>query len=172
MKQELLKEIEELEPIVSDYSLMKHLWSDDAAEEAMAKLSRLVRQTKMLLGLQEVKDILHSSDPIFNKRGFGADGGALVKVRPCAEEYGNKTYVGFLIGEVPLGAGFKKVDENTIQISYGSYNPAIFIPETGSVVLGAGSWWGVIKSEEDLRQISDDDISNVWYVKLLNNLKK
>ena len=37
---------------------------------------------------------------------------------------------------------------------------------------GAKSWWGVIKSIEEIKDITDDDISNVWYVKLAKALKE
>jgi len=33
--------------------------------------------------------------------------GAMVSVRPCNEKYGNKTYIGFYLGELPLSTGFR-----------------------------------------------------------------
>jgi hypothetical protein len=48
----------------------------------------------------------------------------------------------------------------------------IFIPEVNEVVWGCGSWWGKIKSEDDLKTITDEDINNVWYVKALNQLEE
>lgn len=46
-------------------------------------------------------------------------------------------------------------------------NPAIFVPELGKIIFGMESWWGRIKSEEELKDITDGDIENVWYVKML-----
>lgn len=42
----------------------------------------------------------------------------------------------------------------------------MFVPELGRIVWGCGSWWHKIKSEDDLRQITDDDIDKVCYVQL------
>lgn len=95
--------------------------------------------------------------------------GALVKVRPCGEEYGNKTYLGFLIGEIALGSSITTIDDK-IQLNFSSYNPAMFVPELKKVIYGAGSWWSEIESEEELKEITNDDIENVWYVKLLQGL--
>jgi len=32
------------------------------------------------------------------------------------------------------------------------------------------SWWDEIRSEEDFKRITDEDIQNVWYVKLMNQM--
>ena len=45
-------------------------------------------------------------------------------------------------------------------------NPAIFVPELGKIIFGMESWWGRIKSEEELKDITDGDIENVWHVKM------
>ncbi|SME48916.1 hypothetical protein BACERE00183_04191 [Bacillus cereus] len=37
------------------------------------------------------------------------------------------------------------------------------------IIYGAGSWWGKINSEEELKEITDADINDVWYVKMLQN---
>jgi len=37
--------------------------------------------------------------------------------------------------------------------------------------MGCGSWWGAIDNEEDLKDITDSDIENVWYVQLLKKIK-
>ena len=62
-------------------------------------------------------------------------------------------------------------DEQMLSIS-NMYNPAIFVPEINEVVFGYESWWSLINSSEDIEDITNDDISNVWYVKMLNNLDK
>ena len=50
-------------------------------------------------------------------------------------------------------------------------NPAIYVPELGKIIFGMESWWGIIESPEELKDISDDDISNTWYVKLLQEMQ-
>lgn len=97
--------------------------------------------------------------------------GKMVAVRPCAEEYGNKTYLGVLLGSVALMQGCSWNEETgTLSIYRAMHNPMIFIPEKNAVVFGCGSWWGLIKDESHLRQISDQDIQNVWYVKAMKEL--
>ena len=49
-------------------------------------------------------------------------------------------------------------------------NPAIYVPVLDKIIWGYGSWWGPIKSEEHLKQITDEDIQNIWYVKALKQL--
>lgn len=38
--------------------------------------------------------------------------------------------------------------------------------------MGYESWWGFIKTVEDFQEITDEDISNVWYVKALKELSE
>lgn len=97
--------------------------------------------------------------------------GSLIKIRPCGEEYGNKTYLGFYLGDLPLSItqSYSK-DTNILKLS--TYNnPAIFIPELKKIIFGCESWWGVIESEKGLEDITDDVINNQWYVKLLKETK-
>lgn len=104
---------------------------------------------------------------------FGGKCGDMVRVRPCAERYGNKTYMGVLLGEIALSIGCSLNEESGIlTVQQQMHNPAIFIPECNSVVYGCGSWWGRIENEEQLRSITDGDINNVWYVKALSQLGK
>lgn len=122
----------------------------------------------------EVKEIKfeNSGNPI-EKPMFGNKAGQLVKVRPCGEKYNDKTFVGFLIGEVPLGQSAKwNAEEGILTIRQSFHNPAIFVPELGEVIYGCSSWWGTIDSEEELKAITDDDIDNVWYVRALKALNK
>lgn len=46
-------------------------------------------------------------------------------------------------------------------------NPAIFVPELNKIVYGCESWWRKIKSIDDFKGISKEDIENTWYIKLL-----
>ena len=96
--------------------------------------------------------------------------GKFVKIRPCADEYDNKTFLGLYLGDLPIGNNIS-YSENTKELSVSfSCNPAIFVFELNKIIYGCQSWWGVIKSEEDLKSISDIDIDNVWYVKALKSL--
>lgn len=102
---------------------------------------------------------------------FGGKCGDFVSVRPCAGEYKDKTYLGVIIGGLSMGAHLRfEKETGTIKVSYGGHNPLIFIPEKSTTVMGCASWWGKIKSEDQLREITDDDISNVWYVQALKKL--
>lgn len=100
------------------------------------------------------------------------DIGKLVRVRPCDEKYQGKTFLGIFLGElpIPMYVNYNK-DEQMLSIS-NMYNPAIFVPEINEVVFGYESWWSLINPDEDIEDITNDDISNVWYVKMLNNLDK
>jgi hypothetical protein len=97
--------------------------------------------------------------------------GDMVMVRPCAEKYEGKTFLGVLLGDIALSMGCQFFpDTGEMKIFRSMYNPAIFIPDCNAVVFGAGSWWGRIESEGQLRQITDNDIANVWYVKALKQI--
>ena len=92
-----------------------------------------------------------------------------VAVRPVDDE---KTYIGILIGEGTLsGGGLYNIENQEIFVSH-ILNPVIFIPDLMRVVSGIESWWSVIKKPEDLKQITDADIQNVWYVKALKSIHK
>ncbi len=100
----------------------------------------------------------------------GAECGDLVSVRPCDAEFKGKTFLGVLLGEFALSqmVSFDK-DTKKLNVSLAMHNPAIFVPSLRRIVWGCGSFWGRIKDESELCQISDDDIANVWYVKALRD---
>ncbi len=96
--------------------------------------------------------------------------GSMVKVRPCADEYEKKTFLGIYIGDISIEFNIAKYTKTNILTIMDIANPAIFVPDLNKVIFGYESWWGYIKSEEELGQITDNDISNVWYVKALQQL--
>jgi hypothetical protein len=102
---------------------------------------------------------------------FGGKCGDFVSVRPVDEKYDKKTYLGVLLGEIATAAtaGFVK-QTGELRVLYGLHNPAIYVPELSTVIFGYESWWGVIESEKQLREITDDDIQNAWYVRALKQL--
>lgn len=95
--------------------------------------------------------------------------GKYCKVRYCKD---NKTYLGLFLGELPMDISISyTIDTKTINAAFRS-NPAIFVFELNKIVFGCESWWGIIKNEEDLKEITDQDIDNIWYVKALKQLNK
>lgn len=116
---------------------------------------------------------IEESPAIKTKVILGGSCGTPVKIRPCGEEYGDKTYFGILLGDVPLSLHASIDPEGTINVSRSMYNPAIFVPELKDIIYGCGSWWGEIENEEELdKLITDDVIENVWYVKMLKGVKE
>lgn len=98
------------------------------------------------------------------------DCGKPVKVRPCGERFGGKTYFGIMLGDVALSISHS-IDGDVVTASHSFYNPAILIPELGEIVYGCESWWGRIESKEELaKSITDETIANAWYVKALQGL--
>lgn len=113
-----------------------------------------------------------------NTEHFSADGlyskriGEIVKVRPCGKEYKGKTFVGILLGDLIVSPHISH-DKKTNELNIGAItNPAIFVPELKKIIYGYESWWGTINNKDDLSDlnISDDDIQNTWYVKLLHEM--
>ena len=98
--------------------------------------------------------------------------GKFVSVRPVDSiDPEEKTYLGLYIGEAAIGKGVKYDESSgklTVFTGYG--NPAIWVFDLNRVVLGCESWWGVIRSEEDLEDITDADIQDIWYVKAMKAL--
>ena len=56
---------------------------------------------------------------------------------------------------------------SVLEASFVMHSPAIWVPDLKRLIFGRGSWWRVLKTPEDLRQITDADIDNVWYVQAL-----
>jgi len=96
--------------------------------------------------------------------------GMLVKIRPCGEEYGGKTYLGIYLGELPIGTFISHHPDTNVLTVSAHRNPGIFVPELKKIIYGCESWWGEIKDVSELKDISDKDIENVWYVQLLKSL--
>lgn len=114
-----------------------------------------------------------SSNPFKCFSFNSAKPGSFVSIRLCEEEYKDKTFLGLYLGDAAVSQSVsynKDTKELTIQPSFG--NPAIFVFELGKVFFGYESWWGEIESEEQLKEITDKDIENVWYVKALKQIQK
>lgn len=167
-KEDLIQEIAKAKVIVGDYNKIGHLFSDDEGKRTLAELNQTLGRIEMIMKASDIKELAHPKNKAIEKPMFG-NKGCLVKIRPCGEEYGNKTYLGFLIGEIAVGSSVTIFDDK-IQLNFSGHNPAIFVPELGKVIYGYESWWGQIKSEDELKQITNEDIDNVWYVKLMRKM--
>lgn len=119
-----------------------------------------------------VQSIAFAEDSVLRQQClFGGKCGDLVAIRPIDEKYAGKTFLGILLGDMAISPGASwNAASATLTLSIGQHNPAIFIPEHNCVVFGYESWWGAIKDEAHLRQITNDDIQNVWYVKALRQM--
>jgi hypothetical protein len=136
--------------------------------------------------LNEMKDWKYSKEITFpveitnitcaKSFNFGCDSvkpGAFVSIRPCDDP---KTYLGVYVGslippfnELPdVGYNIKTKE---LKILPPRTNPAIFVFDLKKIVWGCESWWGAIEDENDLKQISDTDIQNIWYVQVLKSLQ-
>lgn len=92
--------------------------------------------------------------------------GSLVAVRPCGEEYGDKTYLGIYLGELPIQILTSYDPHSGVLTNSTMDNPGIYVPELKKIVYGCGSWWHEVESEEDLKDISEEDIESTWYMKV------
>ena len=112
-------------------------------------------------------------DKVVDERvSFGSNQGDLVTVRPCGKEYNDKMYLGFLLGEISIQPRVCYNKEKKSLSFTHTKNPAIFVPELGKIIYGVESWWSKIHSEDELKDITDYDISNFWYVKLWKSMQE
>ena len=164
MKEELVKKLDEACKALSDFAIFKNLFSDKP-EGTLAKLFQTLRHILTMVKLQEIRDVVTTNKPI-TEGLFGEKTGKMVSIRPCGHEYNNKTFIGFYLGDIATGSSMIVKDDKVV-VDFSGYNPAIFVPELGKIIYGYESWWGVIDSEEDFKKITNENIQNVWYVKLL-----
>lgn len=141
------------------------------AEDVLYNTQKSLRSLNFHLALSLAKGFKHPENKAYNENGISAKCGDLVSIRPCGKEYDNKTYLGFYLGDIALSS-MAEIKDNEVVTNFSLHNPAIFVPELKKVIFGAESWWGKIKSEEDFRKISDEDIKNTWYVKALQQISE
>jgi hypothetical protein len=99
----------------------------------------------------------------------GVKPGTLVMVKPCSDNPGDKTFLGLYLGEFPVDFLWEYEKETKLIHMLPHTNPAMLVPELNRIVWGMESWWGEIESVDQLKQITDEDIENVWYVQLLKS---
>ena len=93
--------------------------------------------------------------------------GCPVCIKPCAEEYKGKSYLGLYLEDLPMMNSIS-YDEEKQSLKVGTvHNPAIYVFALKKIIFGAESWWCKINSPEDVKGISEEEIDNTWYVKLL-----
>jgi len=98
--------------------------------------------------------------------------GKFVSIRPCAENYEGKTFLGLYIGDIALSFGYSISDKGTMEITHGHHNPAIYVFDLKTIIFGCESWWTPIEDEDQLHKITDEDIDNIWYVKALKEISR
>jgi hypothetical protein len=166
IKAELLTDMDELGALLKDYNKFAHLFSSDTGTQTFAKINKLLGKIRWMLEASGVKEVICSEgEPIKTGRA------AFVRVRPCGEEYGDKTYLGILLGDMACGTSMS-VEGDKIKVSWASYNPAIFIPGLKKIVFGYESWWSEIDNPDELKDISDDDIDKTWYVQMFKEMAR
>lgn len=138
-----------------------HTCTEEECEKCKKYDSRYIEYPLTIKGIE--------NRPI-EKCGFGHTVGCLVAVRPCGEEYGEKTYLGIYLGELPIQIVTSYDPTTGVLTNSTMQNPGIFVPELREIVYGCGSWWREIKSVDELKAITDADIENTWYVQLLQNM--
>lgn len=102
--------------------------------------------------------------------GLGHECGELCEIKPCGEEYEGKSYLGIYLGELPIYISTSFDGKTGILKNRTHNNPAIFVPELKKIVYGCESWWRAIEAIEDFKGISQEEIENTWYVKLLKSM--
>lgn len=141
-------------------------------QEEVSKVLELQKDLSSVIFSLKAKDMALSEATFLEllKEGWHVKTGDLVKIRPIGDWAEGKTYLGFYLGDAATSAGLK-MEDDVIKCYIGARNPAIFIPEVKKIVYGYESWWGRIKSTDEVKEITDDDIDNIWYVKALKALK-
>lgn len=94
--------------------------------------------------------------------------GIPVKIRPCGKEYEEKTYLGMYLGDQPWANRVSYNDESKVLTVKAATNPAIYVFSLHKIIYGAESWWSPIKDPEEMKDITDKEINNTWYMQLLN----
>lgn len=98
--------------------------------------------------------------------------GRFVRIRPCAKEHKGKTYLGLFLGDLP-GGPFISYNENTKALTVKPFcNPAIYVFDLKKIIFGMESWWSVVESEDDFKDITTETINDQWYIKAIKSLSE
>lgn len=106
----------------------------------------------------ETEDLLEKD---FHSRGSGS----LVRVRPCDPKYRGETFLGLMLGDLPMRATVRW-DEDAGKLTIGAFhNPAILLLDTREVVWGCESWWSEIDDPAEIGDITDAQIAGQPYMR-------
>lgn len=94
--------------------------------------------------------------------------GTLVTIRPANDE---ATYMGVYLGDLPMMLTTSLNETSHILTVSAVPNPAFWVFGLERIVFGAESWWQKVKTPDDLKAITDADIQNQFYVKLLKDME-
>lgn len=150
---------------------------NDALFELLDALGKAIKETEEKYIFEnkfnfpmEIKGIKKSYNFISEDLKYKT--GSLVEARPCGEEYQEKTYIGIFLGNLGID-NICRLNKETKELEIIPHtNPAIFVPELKKIVFGCESWWRKIDSMDEAKDITDEDIENQWYVKLLKGMKE
>lgn len=168
-QESILNKIEDVLELTKDFNKLVHLYSQDDGIRSLANMRAALLHIKAGYSIFKAKKVGFPAGRPF-KPCAGHKNGEMVAVRPCGERFGDKTFLGYLLGELALSSSIK-IEDDSLICEWSFFNPAIFIPETGDIVMGCESWWKTIKSLEDMKQITDLDVNSTWYVVALKALE-
>lgn len=169
--EELKQQLQHFLDITEDFSGFRSLFSENSAEKSIAQMRQTIRQIQAFVAISEFKEVE------FRGRGEAITPsertGSFVRVKPVGDRFEGRTFLGIYLGDVAVAPSLAiNQEEKLIAPEWGRRNPGILIPEEHTVVYGYESWWGFLKSPEDLEAITDADIESVWYVQALKQLMK
>lgn len=110
--------------------------------------------------------------------GHSYEVGNLCEIRLCSdpqpyvktsddESHINDTYIGIYIGDLPLMITSSFDQKSGTLTNTAIPNAAFFVPELKRIVYGSESFHRKLDNIDNLKGISNEDIDNIWYVKLL-----
>lgn len=146
-------------------------WEDDKVKVVIAEdcdscdhfFSRFIGYPLIIQGIE--------NSPIAIK-GRSASCGELCEVTLAEKETGEKSFLGIYLGDLPTQILTSFNPEIGILKNSAMTNPAIYVFELNRIVYGYESWWRTIKSVDDFKGITDKNIENTWYVRLLRDMQK
>lgn len=134
--------------------------SEEQCEQCERFDSKFIEYPLMIKGIDNAK---------IDTSGLGHKCGTLCEISPCSDEYRGKSFVGIYLGDLPIAISTTFDRKTGILENRTVNNAAIFVPALKKIIYGCESWWRKIKSLEDFKGISEDDIANTWYIKLLQS---
>lgn len=173
---EAVADLDEAIEFLGDYNTLGKLWSEKPSERWLAQLREKLINVRHGIENTCVENIKFNGDLFVSDPDKCIDKpGEIVAVRPCSEEYNpdGKTFYGILLGATRVHATIERSEDlKTLTITPTGNNPAIWVPDLSRVVRGIESWWHIIESEDELKEITTDDINSVWYVQALKAMAK